>query len=281
VVKKNNTAYSRLSDHIGLFPSILISPYDTDILREGSAIRRKFMDSTISQVDPEYLKNLLSYQRMLAQRNRLLKDFSLKQRFDAQLISSYDEPMLQLMKQISDHRVVFVQQFLPLFRDYYQTLSDGQDLVDIAYLSDVPEKDFHLRFKDNHQRDLKLQRTELGIHRDDLNCTIEGHGIRKFGSQGQQKSFVIAMRLAQFDLFKEQKGFKPILLLDDIFDKLDDHRIAKLMEMVSGHLFGQIFITDARPERTDRILEDLTAEIRKFVVHNGTAVLAENTGTDS
>jgi len=275
VVKKDNTVYTRLSDHIGLFPSVLISPYDTDILREGSATRRKFMDSIISQVDPNYLKSLLKYQRILNQRNRLLKDFWVKQRFDALLISSYDEPLVRLMETISGQRIRFIRQFLPIFKDYYQALSHGQDQVDISYQSDIPEEGFRLKFTNNHQRDLKLQRTELGIHKDDLNCAIEGHSVNKFGSQGQQKSFVIAMRLAQFDLLKELKGFKPVLLLDDIFDKLDDLRIAKLMEMVSGHLFGQIFITDARPERTARMLENLCSEIRKFKVDNGKVVLSD------
>ena len=275
IVKKDNNAYTRLSDHIGLFPSVLISPYDTDILREGSAIRRKFMDSIISQVDPHYLKTLLKYQRILSQRNRLLKDFWVKQRFDAQLIESYDEPILKLMEIISGQRIRFTGQFLPVFKHYYQILSAGRDLVEISYQSQVPEDGFGQKFRDNHQRDLKLQRTELGIHKDDLNCTIDGHSVRRLGSQGQQKSFVIAMRLAQFDLLKEQKGFKPVLLLDDIFDKLDDIRIAKLMEMVSGHLFGQIFITDARPERTSRILDNLSCQIRKFTVDNGTAILTE------
>ena len=280
-LKKDNNVYSRLSDHVGLFPCVLITPYDTDILREGSAIRRKFMDSIISQVDPQYLQCLLKYQRLLSQRNKLLKDFATRHSFDHDLLSSYDQPMLGLMRTIADRRVAFIEQFLPVFRDYYQTLSNAQDRVDISYQSNVLEDDFNSKFSENHQQDLKLQRTGLGVHKDDLDCTIEGYSVRKFGSQGQMKSFVIAMRLAQFEVIKEQKGFKPILLLDDIFDKLDDQRIAKLMEMVSGHLFGQIFLTDARPERTTRILENLSAEIRKFAVEKGEVSLIENTEVGS
>ena len=272
-VKKDNVVYTRLSDHVGLFPSVLITPYDTDILREGSAIRRKFMDSIISQVDAQYLKCLLKYQRLLSQRNKLLKDFGSKYAFDPHLLSSYDQPMLELIKIIADRRVEFMEQFLPVFKNYYRILSDEQDEVDICYHSDVLDDEFPTKFISNHQRDLNLQRTSLGIHKDDLKCSIDGFSVRKFGSQGQLKSFVIAMRLAQFEVIKQQKGFKPILLLDDIFDKLDDRRIAKLMEMVSGHLFGQIFLTDARPERTSRILENLSAEIRKFSVEKGVASL--------
>lgn len=272
IVKKDNTPYSRLSEHIGRFPSVVISPYDTDILREGSAVRRKFMDSIISQTDRNYLTGLLSYQRLLNQRNHLLKDFALKQRFDPQLIASYDQPMLHHMKKITESRKHFMDSFIPIFSRYYEILSNEQDEVNINYKSDVLKNDFEARFIANHHRDLKLQRTELGVHQDDLNCTIGGNSIRRFGSQGQQKSFVIAMKLAQFELLQQLKGFKPILLLDDIFDKLDDQRIGQLMNMVSGHLFGQIFITDARPERTARILEDLPSEIRKFNIDQGRVV---------
>ena len=143
------------------------------------------------------------------------------------------------------------------------------------------ESDFQQRFLNNQQRDLTLQRTELGIHKDDLICSLEGRPIRKLGSQGQQKSFVVALKLAQFELIQAEKGFKPILLLDDIFDKLDDERIKKLMEMVSGNIFGQIFITDARPERTDRILETIDSEILKILVENGVAGEVKNQRTHS
>ena len=224
------------------------------------------MDSIISQVDSQYLAILLKYQRLLTQRNQALKNFAAKYTFDEHLLASYDQPMLELMKHISQRRVDFIRQFLPLFKHYYRTISDAQDQVDIIYHSDVLEDNFSTRFLGNHQQDLKVQRTTLGIHKDDLKCSIGGYSVRKFGSQGQLKSFVIAMKLAQFEVIREQKGFKPILLLDDIFDKLDDLRIAKLMEMVSGHLFGQIFLTDARPERTSRILESLSSDILKFSV---------------
>jgi DNA replication and repair protein RecF len=271
VLKKDGTVYSRLSDHVGQFPCVLITPYDTDLLRETSQIRRKFMDSIISQVDSKYLSDLLKYQRLLSQRNQALKNFATRYSFDEHLLASYDQPMLDLMQTISQRRVDFIRQFLPPFTDYYRTLSDAQDQVDIIYQSDVLSDNFKDRFLSNHQQDLKMQRTTLGIHKDDLKCSIGGYNVRKFGSQGQLKSFVIAMKLAQFEVIREQKGFKPILLLDDIFDKLDDLRIAKLMEMVSGHLFGQIFLTDARPERTLRILENLSADICKISVKKGTA----------
>lgn len=269
VIRKDKKPYTRLSEHIGAFPLVLISPYDTDILREGSMTRRKFMDGIISQIDPQYLRNLLKYQRLLSQRNQLLKNFALKHQYDAQLIASYDEPMLQLMKLIFDRRNQFLDQYVPLFKKHYNSLSEGSEEVDLNYKSDLFAADFIEKFQNNHQRDLTLQRTDLGTHKDDLSCRVSGYSIRKFGSQGQQKSFVIALKLAQFELIQKEKEFKPILLLDDIFDKLDDKRIEQLINMVSGQTFGQLFITDARPERTARILEKVPCEISKFMVDNG------------
>ena len=274
VVQKDKKPYSRLSEHIGAFPLVLISPYDTDILREGSITRRKFMDGIISQIDPHYLQSLLKYQRLLSQRNQLLKNFALKHRFDVQLIASYDEPLLRLMKIIFDRRNQFLDQFVPIFKKHYESLSEGKEEVDLNYKSDLFANDFNEKFLNNYQKDLTLQRTILGTHRDDLNCSILGYPIRKFGSQGQQKSFVIALKLAQFELIQNDKGFKPILLLDDIFDKLDDLRIEKLINMVSGQIFGQLFITDSRPERTARILENVPCEISKFLVENGKVAAA-------
>ncbi len=272
VVKKDNKPYLKLSEHIGVFPLVLISPYDTDIIREGSSTRRKFMDGIISQIDGQYLQSLLKYQRLLSQRNQLLKDFARKHQFDAQLIASYDEPLLKLMKAIFDRRTKFLDQYMPIFKKHYMSLSEGMEDVDLKYKSDLFSPDFEEQYLSNYQRDLSIQRTGMGTHKDDLVCSISGYSIRKFGSQGQQKSFVIALKLAQFEMIQNDKGFKPILLLDDIFDKLDDLRIKKLIDMVSSQSFGQLFITDARPERTARILENTPCEIANFLVEYGHAV---------
>jgi len=271
VIKNNQKPYQRLSEHIGAFPLVMITPYDTDLIREGSSIRRKFLDGLIAQINPPYLQDLLNYQRLLNQRNQLLKNFAIRHQFDAALVASYDQPMLGLMENIAAVRNKFLEQFIPVFKKHYATLSEGNEAVGIKYRSDLLEDNFRERFLANHQKDLQLQRTELGIHKDDLLCTFDDHSLKKFGSQGQQKSFVIAMKLAQFDCLGEAHQFKPVLLLDDVFDKLDDHRISRLMDMVSGQKFGQIFITDARPERTARILEDLEDEIFNFQVDQGHA----------
>ena len=272
IIKNNQTAYQRFSEHIGSFPLVMITPYDTDLIREGSIVRRKFLDGLISQINPPYLTDLLNYQRLLNQRNQLLKRFATGHRFDKQLLAAYDEPMLVLMKGLSTIRKDFLKSFVPVFTTHYSMLSDGNETVDITYRSDLLADNFEERYLGNHQRDLQLQRTDLGIHKDDLICKFDGHSMKKFGSQGQQKSFVIAMKLAQFDCLKLEKGFKPVLLLDDVFDKLDDRRITKLIDMVSGHKFGQIFITDARPERTARILEKLESEVINFEVDQGAVI---------
>jgi DNA replication and repair protein RecF len=271
VIKKDQTPYKRISEHIGNFPTVMISPYDTGILREGSSVRRKFMDGIISQIDPLYLQSLMKYQRLLLHRNQLLKNFAIKHQFDEPLLMSYDKPMLQIGEGIAKRRRRFLKRFVPLFLGHYRALCDEKEQVDIVYKSDVLDPNFKQRFIDNRNKDLTMQRTEMGIHKDDLMCLLEGYPVRKLGSQGQQKSFVIALKLGQFELIQAEKGFKPILLLDDIFDKLDDQRINKLMDMVSGKIFGQIFITDARSERTARILNKIDTEIHRVLVDNGIA----------
>jgi DNA replication and repair protein RecF len=254
----------------------MITPYDTDILRETSQVRRKFLDVLISQIDPFYLQDLLKYHRLLNQRNKLLKSFAVRHQIDVQLIAVYDEPMLRLMKTISDSRKIFLEQYAPIFEKHYASLSHGNEKVSIQYKSELMKDGFEARFLQNHQKDLLLQRTDLGIHKDDLVCSFDGHSMKKFGSQGQQKSFVIAMKLAQFECLQLEKGFKPILLLDDIFDKLDDQRITRLMDMISGQTFGQIFITDARSERTARILKNLDNEVLNFRVKQGEVETLDN-----
>lgn len=270
VLEKDNKPYTKLREHVGLFPSVLITPYDTDIIREGSECRRKFLNNILSQIDRNYLEILLKYQHQLKQRNQLLKQFAMKEKYDGALLDSYDEPLLKYGSMIFEKRVTFIDLFRRIFKKHYALLSDNSEPVEISYRSDWQKDDFARLFLDNHPKDLALQRTTLGVHKDDLMCNIQGHPIRKYGSQGQQKCFVIAMKLAQFEILKENKNFKPILLLDDIFDKLDDTRIQKLMTMVAGQVFGQLFMTDARPERTSRILEHIPGEKRVFQVQSGT-----------
>jgi DNA replication and repair protein RecF len=272
VFKHSKKTYERLSEHIGKFPVVMIAPNDTDIIREGSEMRRKFFDSIISQIDQEYLRKLLHYNHILKQRNSLLKQFAEQRFFDGDLLSTYDDQLLKTAEFIYHKRAEFLIDFLPYFYEHYQNLSENKEEVSLRYASDMQQEDFREVFEQSRQKDLILQRTSRGIHRDDYKFGIEGHSLKKFGSQGQQKSFLIALKLAQFDIIKAQKGFKPILLLDDIFDKLDDRRIAKLMEMVAHHTFGQLFVTDARPERSEAIFEQIEAEVKVFMIEKGQVI---------
>jgi DNA replication and repair protein RecF len=258
--------YEKLSEHIGKFPVVLLSPNDTDIVREGSEERRKFFDGVIAQLDHEYLENLLLYNRILAQRNSLLKQFAEKNYFDADLLDIYSDPLVEYALKIHATRLIFLAKFLPIFKKHYANLSESREEVSLVYESEVMQKGFENIFGKNRQRDLAAQRTTMGIHKDDFLFEINNFTLKKFGSQGQQKSYVIALKLAQFELLASEKGFQPILLLDDIFDKLDDRRIQQLIEMMIDGTFEQVFLTDARPERTQQLLNHLNVPIQYFDV---------------
>ena len=253
--KVNDKAYEKISEHIGRFPVVMIAPDDQELVKEGSETRRKFFDGLLSQIDREYLQNLIAYYKMLKNRNTLLKQFAEKEYFDKDLLEPFSRGLLHYGQLIYQRRKIFCREFLPVFLQHYQNLTSGKEEVNLKYLSEQETDDFELEFRTNLSRDRALQRTSLGIHRDDFLFTIGGHPLKKYGSQGQQKSFVVSLKLAMFEVILEKKEFKPLLLLDDIFDKLDEQRINRLMEMVAGHTFGQIFITDAREERTRKILE--------------------------
>jgi DNA replication and repair protein RecF len=261
--KKN---YERLSDHIGLFPLVLIAPNDTDLIRDGSEERRRFFDGVLAQATPDYLQDFLQYNKILTQRNGLLKLFAERNYLDEDLLETYNEPLITLAVKIYSHRRRFMDRFLPLFRKYYQFLSSGKEEVDVLYESEVASTEFEAEFRKNRSKDLYAQRTGKGIHKDEYVFEIDGITLKKFGSQGQQKSFVIALKLAQFELLKTEKEKTPILLLDDIFDKLDDRRIHKLIDLIDTGFLGQVFITDARPERSERILENVKADVRFFEI---------------
>ncbi len=269
VFKLDQQPYQKLSEHVGLFPLVMITPYDLDLVRDTSSIRRKFLNNIMSQCDGLYLEQLLRYQHLLKQRNQLLKRVAAGQTLDRDLLESYDQPLINLALEIYQLRSQFLERFNQLFQKHYTMIAEAKEAVSIEYKSHGASAEFREEYKGALPRDLALQRTTVGIHRDDLEFKLDGRALKKIGSQGQLKSFVIALKLAQFEILKEVKGLKPLLLMDDIFDKLDDHRIAKLMNMVAGNVFGQIFITDARPERTTRILEQIEGEVKTFTVDSG------------
>lgn len=273
VLMADKKPYERMSEHIGRFPVVLVAPNDTDLVREHSEDRRHFFDGVLSQLDANYLRNYLMYQQILKQRNSLLKLFADQSQVDNDLLDTYDVPLLDLGQKIHDRRKQFVDEFLPSFREHYAYLSDDREEVTIIYESEVSNPAFADDFRHFRRRDTVLQRTAMGIHKDDYSFIIgtgsgESVPLKKFGSQGQQKTFVIALKLAQFDALQTEKGIKPILLLDDIFDKLDDRRIGKLIQRMDEGAFGQLFITDARPERTRELLNQVKADVRFFEIGN-------------
>jgi DNA replication and repair protein RecF len=271
LLKRNGKEYDRLSEHIGVYPVVLIAPNDTDVIREGSEVRRKFFDGVLSQLDREYLQTLIQYNHALKQRNSLLKQFGeRKVKPDYELLEPFTEQLLKLGVVIYTRRQALLNDFMPRFQHHYHNLTDGLEEVTIKYRSTLDVEDARQAMQEAIPKDVILQRSTVGPHRDEYQFRLEGHQLKRYGSQGQQKSFLIALKLAQFDLLREAKGFKPILLLDDIFDKLDDFRMARLMELVSGHTFGQIFVTDARPERSVSIFKRLQdADVRFFSVESG------------
>ena len=276
IIKHDKKPYEKIGEHIGRYPVVLIAPNDTDIIREGSETRRKFFDSILSQIDQQYLQWLMQYNHVLKQRNSLLKHFSESNSFDRDLLEPYNIQLLRLGGAILKARKDFLLDYLPYCLSHYHNLSEGKEEVSIVYESNMDVENPSATLANSLRRDLALQRTNTGIHKDDFVFEINGHPLKKYGSQGQQKSFVIALKLAHFDIMRQHKGYKPILLLDDIFDKLDDHRIGKLMELVSGHTFGQLFVTDARPERTERIFQQLSETgLIIYKIENGKAEKTE------
>lgn len=255
VLKRNGKIYEKFSDHVGFIPLVIISPADRDLITEGSETRRKFIDSVISQMDTIYLQQLIQYQKIINQRNALLKYFALNHVFENETLSIYNEQLNTLGQSIFEKRKNFLSDFIPIFNKYHQHITDSAENVQLVYQSDLFENNTLTLLAQNIQKDRALHYTSVGVHKDDLSLEINHHPIKKFGSQGQQKSFLIALKLAQFDFVKKQSGEKPILLFDDIFDKLDEFRVGKIIEMVNNDEFGQLFISDTHPERTENIVK--------------------------
>lgn len=254
-LKRNGKLYEKFSDHIGFIPLVIISPSDSDLITEGSDTRRRFMDTVISQLDSSYLHQLIQYQKTVAQRNALLKYFALNHTYDHDTLSVYNEQLVDLGQPIFEKRQTFVAEFVPIFQKHHQQITGQAEQVQLQYESDLFESAFAELLAKSINKDKQLQYTSTGIHKDDLAFLIDEHPIKKFGSQGQQKSFLIALKLAQFEFVKRQSGEKPILLFDDIFDKLDESRVAQIVSMVNQDEFGQLFISDTHPERTEAIVK--------------------------
>jgi DNA replication and repair protein RecF len=266
VFKRNKKEYAKLSEHIGLLPVVMISPADSSLITEGSDERRKFMNAVISQFDGEYLDSLIRYNRALGQRNVLLKQFDRRGSFQPDQLEIWNEQLIRHGGYIHQQRDAFIKDLLPIFQQYYVSVSEGREEVGMEYRSQLQESDMRELLKEHEQKDRILQYTTAGIHKDDLEMTLSGYPIKRIGSQGQQKTFLVALKLAKFDFIRKVNGFHPILLLDDVFDKFDANRVKQIIRLVAEHEFGQIFITDTNRERIRNILNELTTDYKLFHV---------------
>jgi DNA replication and repair protein RecF len=255
VLKRNGKNYEKFSEHIGQLPLVIISPADRDLVTEGSDTRRKFIDGVISQQNKNYLKDILSYNKVLTQRNALLKYFAANRTFDALNLEVYNEQLSEYGARIYKVRKAFLEKFIPIFNEKYQIISDDKESVNLVYKSQLNDFSIKELLQKSLEKDKILQYTSSGIHKDDLSFEIGEYPIKKFGSQGQQKSYLIALKFAQFEFIKQQTNVLPILLLDDIFDKLDESRVLQIINLVDNDEFGQIFITDTHSERTENIVK--------------------------
>ncbi len=268
----NKQPYERMADHIGRYPAVLISPYDTDLIRQGSEERRKYFDSLMAQLDHAFLELLISYNALLRQRNAVLKQGGdrTSHGFDRDYLLALDEQLAPLGQQLTALRAAFLAEYVPIFHSHYQQLADSRETVGLTYKSQLLDADFGQLLRLNERRDFALQRSTTGSHRDDFVFLMDDMPVKSHASQGQQKSFAIALKLAQFEILATRQQHKPLLLLDDIFDRLDDKRIARLLELVADKTFGQIFLTDTNLARTDQALARVAIPTLRFLVQDGT-----------
>ena len=270
-LRRDDKPYARVSEHIGVLPVVMVSPADTSLVSESGEERRRFANAVLSQMDKGYLSDIQQYNRLLLQRNKMLKE----QTADPELLAVLDCRMAGFAASVHAARKRFTESLRPVVASYYRLLSGGQEEVSVAYESDLDDGPLEEIFERHRDRDRALRYTTAGIQRDDLLFSMGGHPIRRCGSQGQQKSFLVSLKFAQYELMKERYGFAPMLLLDDVFDKLDMHRIANLLAMVAGQDFGQIFITDSNKVRLQGIVDGITEDRAYFETVGGTFIRAE------
>jgi len=275
--KINGKEYQKLSDHIGRYPVVMISPADSSLITEGSDDRRRFLNKIISQYNAEYLDSVLRYSKALQQRNKLLKDFKTSGKFDNELLSIWDSQLVKYGNNIFSEREILVNELVSVFQEYYTLISSGKEKVKLNYRSHLSEGNFAEALKNSVTKDRYLEYTTVGVHKDDLLLEMNGFTVKSLGSQGQQKSYLVALKLAKFDYIKRKAGFSPILLLDDIFDKFDAERVEQIIKLVGNHRFGQIFITDTHQDRLHKILSSHDTDYKLFKISgNGVADISGN-----
>lgn len=264
-VKRDDKQYGKVSEHIGVLPIVMVSPSDITMVSESGEERRRFVNSVLSQMDKEYMSMMQQYNRLLLQRNRMLKELNP----DRTLIEVMDLRMSALAEPVYQARKRFIEELNPIVAEYYRMLSGGSEQVDIEYDSELSKAGLDVLLSSSYEKDKILKYTTSGIQRDDFIFRMNGHPIRRYGSQGQQKSFLVSLKFAQYEIMKKKYGFAPILLLDDVFDKLDMGRISNLLQMVASNDFGQIFITDSNKVRMSGIVDGLTQDRAYYETSSG------------
>jgi len=270
IFKRNKKEYPRLAEHIGFMPLVILSPSDIFLLHDGSEIRRKFIDGIIAQFDATYLHNLLQYNKAVVQRNALLKNFASSRNYAAEMLEIWDMQLIDYGTKIFDVRKKFIADFTHFFTENYNLLAPANEEVKLVYESHLLENNMPELLKINLQKDLAATYTTHGVHKDDLQFLLQEKVLKKNASQGQQKTYLTALKLAQYKFLAESKKTKPILLIDDVYDKLDSHRVALLLNMITESDFGQVFITDTNNERLTKIFNDIRKPFEMFWVENGT-----------
>ena len=268
IMKKNGKEYQRLSDHIGKYPVVMISPADSALILEGSDERRRFLNKIISQYNIEYLDSVLKYNKALQQRNRLLKEFRFTGSFDNEALSVWNSQLVKYGTYVYKERKNLVNELIPVFQENYSLITSAREKVRLEYRSHLSEGDFNEILENSVEKDRYLEYTTMGIHKDDLLFEMDGYPVKALGSQGQQKSYLVALKLAKFSYIKSKSGILPVLLLDDIFDKFDAERVEQIIKLVGNHRFGQIFITDTHQSRLNEILESNVTDYKLFLIEN-------------
>jgi DNA replication and repair protein RecF len=279
LLKRNGKEYQKLSDHIGRYPVVMISPADSSLILEGSEERRRFLNKIISQYSAGYLDSVLRYSKALQQRNKLLKDFRSSDKFDNEVLSVWDAQLIKYGSSIFNEREILVNDLVPVFQNYYSLISSEKESVELKYVSHLSEGSFAESLINSLAKDRLLEYTTMGIHKDDLSLLMNDYPVRSLGSQGQQKSYLVALKLAKFDYISKQAGFSPILLLDDIFDKFDANRVEQIIRLVGNDKFGQIFITDTHQNRLQEILSSHNTDYRLFGISDDGTVQVINQGS--
>jgi DNA replication and repair protein RecF len=281
LLKRNGKEYQKLSDHIGRYPVVMISPADSALITEGSEDRRKFLNKIISQYNAEYLDSVLRYNKALQQRNRLLKDFKSLAGFDSDVLSIWDAQLVKYGNIIFRERNMLVNELIPVFQEYYSLISSGKELVKLKYRSHLSDGNISEALQNSLSKDRFLEYTTVGIHKDDLVLEMNDFSVKSLGSQGQQKSYLVALKLAKFDYIKRKAGFSPVLLLDDIFDKFDAERVEQIIRLVGNDRFGQIFITDTHQNRLQEILSSHKTDYKLFKIADNAIADETPEGTEN